>query len=475
MEKLSLSPRFLLRRTLQCGIWWALLAMFVAGASAKTETLTIYQDPLTGKVSQFNPKQAKQNVASVASQLQQLLVPSAQLKILKENSKTAKPYLDVIDGVDGNSTLIYRCRYSTARSLTNSMESMISPAGLVEYSTEQNLIIINDKTEKMAELKAALLAIDVHSPQVLVEAKIVEILLSDGMQRNFSFTFNDSDTGIDGIGNKTNLNSSMGMNTSVLGQKPADTGGTMDWYPWVSGSKNMHLAIQWLLDAQDAKILSSPNLVVSRDSTASIVTGQDIPIQTIQVISGSTTTSTDFKRVGVILNVTPKLINPDSVTLKVNPQVSNVAQYKRISQGGTGSDDGISYEVPVISIRNIETDLTLRDGQIIMLGGLYSHTETMQQERVPFFSDIPYIGEFFTSKSRSRELIQLIFFLKVNILSEDEVAAGIIYDPAEQAVTSKNIGKIIKESKEIFPEPESSLEEIKKEFIDKNELIDTTK
>lgn len=429
----------------------------------------MYQDPLTGKITQFNPEQARQNVTSVVSQLQQLLMPSEQLKILRENYQAVEPYLKVIDGVDGNSTLIYRCRYSTARSLVNSMESMISPSGLVEYSTEQNLIIINDKTARMAELKAALLAIDVHSPQVLVEAKIVEILLSDGMQRNFSFTFNESDTGLDGKGQKTNLNSSMGMNTSVLGQKPSDTGGTMDWYPWVSGTKNMHMAIQWLLDAQDAKILSSPNLVVSRDSTASIVTGQDIPIQTIQVVSGSTTTSTEFKRVGVILNVTPKLINPDSVTLKVNPQVSNVAQYKRISQGSTSSSDGISYEVPVISIRNIETDLTLRDGQIIMLGGLYSHTETMQQERVPFFSDIPFIGEFFTSKSRSRELIQLIFFLKVNILSKDEIASGIIYDPVEQATTSKEIGRIIQESREIFPKPETSLEQIKKEFIDKTE------
>ncbi len=398
--------------------------------------------------------QGKKNVKSVVDQLRALLLPSDKLQKLKKQRIAIKPYYQVVKGSDNRSTLIYRCRYSTAKSLINSMESTISSAGTVEYVDEQNLIIINDASNKMAELKDALLAIDISSPQVLVEAKVVEILLSEGMQRNLSF----------GVTNSSG--SSAGVKTNPLGQSSPNSGAAADWTTSISGTgNNFSVAFQWLMNGQDAKILSSPNIVVSRNATASIVTGQDIPIQTIQVVSGSTTTSTDFKRVGVSLNVTPKLINADSVTLRINPQVSNVLRYEEITQGS--GEDGISYQVPVISIRNIETDLTLKDGQVIMMGGLFSSRETLQQERVPFLSDMPYIGEMFTSKNTTTEIVQLIFFIKINILSPDEIASGVIYDPVEQAVTSKKLGNVIRNNKKVFPSKESTLEKVNQEFIEK--------
>ncbi|MCF6175899.1 MAG: hypothetical protein L3J71_09035 [Victivallaceae bacterium] len=400
--------------------------------------------------------QGKKNVKSVVAQLKALLLPSSRFKQLKKQRIALKPYYKVIKGTDKRSTLIYRCRYSLAKSLINSMESTISASGTVEYVDEQNLIVINDVSSKMNEMKEALLAIDILSPQVLVEAKVVEILLSEGMQRNLSF----------GVTN--NSGGSFGVKTNPLGQSSSNSGMAADWTTAISGtSNNFSVAFQWLMNGQDAKILSSPNIVVSRNATASIVTGQDIPIQTIQVISGSTTTSTDFKRVGVSLNVTPKLINGDSVTLRVNPQVSNVLRFEEITQGGGTDGEGISYRVPVISIRNIETDLTLKDGQVIMMGGLFSSREILQQERVPFLSDLPYIGEMFTSKNTTKELVQLIFFLKINILSDDEIASGVIYDPVEQAVTSEKLGKTIRDSKAVFPPKESTLEKINKDFIEK--------
>jgi pilus assembly protein CpaC len=223
----------------------------------------------------------------------------------------------------------------------------------------------------------------------------------------------------------------------------------------------LNTTIKWLITANDAKVLSAPNLVVSLGATASIVTGQDIPIQTIQVVSGSTTTSTKFKRVGVTLNVTPNIINDNSVNLTVNPQVSNVQRYENIQQ-----NEG-TYPVPVISIRNIQTELTLKDGQIVMLGGLYSHTEKDNEDRVPFLSDLPFVGELFTGKNQSKELTQLIFFLKINILSPREIADGIIYDPGKQAQTIRKVGDIIKNSKQIFPhKDELEVEKFKKELMD---------
>lgn len=403
------------------------------------------------------PKKIKPSVLNVAKELKSLLKTSDMAEKIADK-KQQPPYLKVIKGKDGKATLIYRCRNSKAKSLLNALEGIVSTHGIVEQSEEQNLVIVNDNSEKIEEVKKAVLGLDINTPQILVEAKVVEVLLSDGQQRDVDITFNRHDR-------KQNLDSKAGFGTNAA--STIASGGEMNWYPYVAGEvgdsvyKNLNTTIKWLITANDAKVLSAPNLVVSLGATASIVTGQDIPIQTIQVVSGSTTTSTKFKRVGVTLNVTPNIINDNSVNLTVNPQVSNVQRYENIQQ-----NEG-TYPVPVISIRNIQTELTLKDGQIVMLGGLYSHTEKDNEDRVPFLSDLPFVGELFTGKNQSKELTQLIFFLKINILSPREIADGIIYDPGKQAQTIRKVGDIIKNSKQIFPhKDELEVEKFKKELMD---------
>ncbi len=393
-------------------------------------------------------------IAGVAESLKRMMLPSDYAKQLKDMTFDAAPYYKIIKGANNKSTLVYRCRFTTAKSMVNAVETMLSAQGIVESSTEQNLLIINDASGKMDELKDALLAMDVNVPQVLVEAKILEVMFSDGMQRNISVIWNQTNA-------KQNLTSSAGSKTTVPDQTASDKnlGGDMDWYPVTSGSigdsnySNLQTTMQWLLTADDAKILSAPNVIVSRNTTARIVTGNDIPIQTIQVVSGSTTTSTEFKRIGVQLSVTPSLINDDYTTLQVNPQVSTVQRYETIKQGDS------SYPVPVIAIRNIETQLTVKDGQVILLGGLYSSRDTNYQEKNPFVSDIPWLGDLFAGKNVSREITQLIFILKVSILTPREMAEGVIYDPGKEAENIRNIGTMLQTSPHIFPKQIDNVED----------------
>ena len=402
----------------------------------------------------------KPEVLSVAHQIEKLLKPSDTLITAQKSNGKQPPYFKIIEGKNHHSTLIYKCRFIQAnKSLSNTLSSIISPQGSVESSDEQNMVIINDDSDKMNELRDSLLAMDVSSPQILVEAKVVEIVLTDGMQREISVLFNKSQDGFKQSG---------GISTSIPGQRAASGGANIDWLPYMTGSasgnyKNLQVAIDWLLNSQNARILSSPNVIVSRNATASIVTGKDIPIQQQNVVSGSTNISTKFKRVGVTLDVTPRLINNSSVKLTVNPQVSSVQGYQEIDQGAAGK-----YSVPIISVRNVSTELTLDDGQIIIIGGLFSHSESLQQERIPFLSDIPYLGELFTAKNKSVNLTQLIFFLKVNVLTPEEIKGGVLYDPAQQAKTIRAVSKVISSSKDIFPPTKSSVERAKEEFIDKS-------
>ena len=412
--------------------------------------------------------QGKKNVKRVAAQLRSLLepVPANAKRII---TPLPKPDFTIIPGSNGRSTLIYRCRYIQAnRASVTAIENMLRN-GSVEFHAEQNLLTLYDSSDNIENLKNALLAIDKPMPQVVVEVKVVEVLFSDGMNRNLSVQFNDSHRSKNALHEHGVLKSTGGMANNSLSGSSETAGLNMNWYPYVSGTQSLQTSFQWVLNGQDAKVLTSPNLVISRNEEASLSTGQDIPIQEMSTTSSGTNIATTFRRVGATLTLTPLIINDNLVTLKVAPEVSTVQQYQRINQGyDATSGEAISFQVPVISIRNLETTLTLRDGEVIMMGGLYSNRSSMQEDRTPFLSDLPYLGELFTSKNREQEIVHLVFFMRVHILRPAEAPSGIGFDPDEVADVSGKIGEILQNSPSL-PKLKSTIQQIKEEFIDEPE------
>lgn len=442
--------------------------MFLALA-AISGTSILADEPISGfdstEVVERTPEsieEGKKNVVSVAQQLREMFQP-----IRKQSRQVEEepPYLKIIPSTNDTSILIYRCRYVTASKLRNSVDAMISDTGYVEYAVEENLLTIRDAAENVEAIAKTLPLIDVATPQVLIEAKIVEVLLSDNTQRNLSFMFNSPTTisMIDGLDQRYDGDTMSygGMQTSPQGGNTSD-GATANW-TFAAGHNNFNIALQWLLTALDAKVLSSPVIVVGRNEEAEISNGQDVPIQSQTITNGSISTSTTFKRVGVTLTVEPLMINNDNVTLRVEPEVSNIQSYQTIANGNG------YYQVPVISIRSISSYLRLADGQIVIMGGLYTNRNSIQQERIPFLSDIPYLGELFTSKYTDKEILQLLFFLRVRILSPNDMADGVLFDPEEMIRTTNEFGEVMRNSKEL-PTLETTIEKVNDEFI-QNPLV----
>ena len=407
-------------------------------------------------------EEGKRNVLSVAQQLREMFQP---IRKRTRQVEEEPPYLKIVPSTDDTSILIYRCRYVTASKLRNSVDAMISDTGYVEYAVEENLLTIRDATENIEAIAKTLPMIDMATPQVLIEAKIVEVLISDNSQRNLSFMFNSPTTisMIDGNNQRYDGDTMSygGIQTTPLGGSSAD-GSVTNW-TFAAGHNNFNIALQWLLTALDAKVLSSPVIVVGRNEEAEISNGQDVPIQSQTITNGSISTSTTFKRVGVTLTVEPLMVNNDNVTLHVKPEVSNIQSYQTISNGSG------FYQVPVISIRSISSYLRLADGQIVIMGGLYTNRNSLQQERIPFLSDIPYLGELFTSKYTEKEILQLLFFLRVRILNPNDMADGVLFDPEEMIRTTNEFGEVMRNSEEL-PKLETTVEKVNDEFIE-NPLV----
>ena len=420
-----------------CGSAMVLTALpgFLAAAEQDAPIIRTEEDLIRGK----------ENVRTVIEELSELFADDSPAPVVHESKrKISPPYSKVIKSANDRATLIFRPRFTSSKKMFKALDGVITGSTLVEPLDEQNELIINADAKEIESYKEILEAMDIPSPQILIEAKVVEVLFNDGMQRNLSIMFQ-------GDRYKTGAQTQIPGNTS-----PTTSGATGNFTPY-AGKDSMNIAFQWLETAQDASVLSSPNILISRNEVSRIITGEEIPIQEATSSGNNVLLSTTFKNVGVTLEVEPSMINRDNVTLRVYPKVSNVLRYESVSSGDS------SYSVPVISARSVETHLRMQDKQVVMMGGLYNSRNTLQQQRVPILSDLPYIGELFTGKNESKEVTQLIFFLKIHIISPEQVASGVFYDFDRNAKVSEKLNQIVVHS-DSFPSHDASLKKFKDEI-----------
>jgi type II secretory pathway component GspD/PulD (secretin) len=313
------------------------------------------------------------------------------------------------------STVIYRCRHVTADSIVYAVESATSPTGTVETSDDQNMITINDVNEQIDELIETVLALDRRGPQVLVEAHIVEVQMGEGSELDSAFNVSYFDKDKDAtstIGSV--LGGTKGYPDDARGGYPEESGAWFNLFPFNKELSNgdiikINARLKWLRSNDKAEILSSPNLLVDLGTTATVSTGTDQPLLSVSVNNGVSQEEVYYKRTGVNLRVTPLLVNSDTVTIEVRPEVTSVVGYASLSS---------SSQPPIISVRNIETKLNVRDGGVVMMGGLYSSKDIKSVEKVPFFGDIPLLGHLFRSESTDQAQVQLVFLLRVSIISD---------------------------------------------------------
>lgn len=403
--------------------------------------------PVSGEtvvVTEADRAKGKENVKNVIAELQQLFAKnnySVPRRVI--GRKVAPAYCKVVDNGE-NATLVYRPRFTTAKKLYKAIDGVAAGYAAIEVIEERNTVIISDKKSNINYYKELAEAIDIPSSQILVEAKVVELIFNDGMERNLSISYTDDKY-------------KAGAETKVPGSTSADG---------LNGSftpvDDLNISFRWLQTATDARVVSSPNILISRNEVARIVTAQEIPIQEANTVSNSISFSTTYKRVGVTLEVEPQMINDDNVTIRLYPQVSSVLRYENFPVGGSSDQ---TYPVPVISVRSIESYLRMQNRQVVMLGGLYSNRDTLQEERIPVLSDLPLIGEIFTGKNHAREVIQLVFFVKIHIVSPDDVLYGFMYDPNEQMQDSERVADLVVDDPATKPKHEKAIVGLVDEMI----------
>lgn len=384
---------------------------------------------------------------AVIKRLQQLFSGETNPVITQTREFNPRPpYISVHEIPAGEtsparSLIIYRLRFMTADNKTqDAIEGLVGESGTVEISEKQNTVVLNVPQDRADAVKAALLALDRPFPQVLVETQVVEIMVEQGEERDVQVQYREKD-------GKTGTTDTYGYDLGAPGQSGNNGQASgFNFYPVSKvysdgGFRQLQVALNWLASSTDAKILASPNIIADLGASARMSTGEEIPYAEAAVTNTAVSQNIKFKSTGINLSIKPIIINDDTVRLEIKPEITLAVRYQ------TFETQDAKSTVPVVSIRNISTTLTAADGEIIMLGGLYSSEVTEQHRKTPFFSEIPLVGELFTAKSKSVKDKQLLFFMKIHILKSPY---SVLVDPEKNAAVIQDIGRATRDSGTLF-------------------------
>ena len=405
---------------------------------------------LVAAASGFAPNSGKQ---AVIDRLKALFATNTKPIVSTKKFEPLPPYMHVTQIPATNLTparavIVYRCRFVSVEKIEDSVETAMGDAGTIDVSPTQNTLVLNVLASRVDAMKQTLLALDRPLPQVLVETQIVELIVKNGETRDTSMKFTHTN-------HKTGATSSIGYSLGSGSTGSNDSGFNIFPLDSVSGNGDtdrLGLMLNWINNSDDARILAAPNVIADLGKEAIMETGEDLPYTENSVTSSAVTQSIKFKRTGVQLKIKPTIINGDTVQLEINPQVTIAVRYESFAVPNSSGENSapVSNRIPVVSVRAVDTRLTAADGEIIMLGGLYSSESSESKNSIPFLSDIPVLGQFFSSRNYTVTDKQLLFFMKIHILESPYM---VLLDPEKTAKDLNQTADSLRGSNQLFTNP----------------------
>jgi type IV pilus assembly protein PilQ len=321
--------------------------------------------------------------------------------------------------------------YSKASELLGKIKPLASKFGRLDSDDRTNVLIIRDLPQNIAEVKALVATLDTATPQVLIEARIVEVDTSFTRELGVQWGGTFRDAGSTQFG----ITGAQGSTGAAIPGEPLNPANQKPFLPSAPPASNFavnlpaaigtgsgggiafgilrdNLRLDLSLSALEAsgkgKIISSPKIVTTDNKEATIEQGTQIPYSTVSA-SG---TNTQFVDATLSLKVTPH-ITPDG-------RVSMRLEAKNDSQGEVGATGQ-----PAINKKKATTEVLIRDGETTVIGGILQISRSENQAGLPWLSKIPVLGYLFrkdTNQTRNRELL---IFITPKILKQEPVQAKV--------------------------------------------------
>lgn len=311
-------------------------------------------------------------------------------------------------------------KFASSNSTSGGLAALPGTTPLVEVDRRTNSIIVRDTGDNIDKMKKLIELLDTQTPQVLIEAKVIEatesfsksISGSLGIGSQGSTSFVSSFAG----GNPIDpLVGSPGVfaNGTAVGTASNPTGapnGTFGVNPSLSflpGQIRLNALLSWGESESQVKVVSSPRTVVLNKETANIVEGTPVLVPGTTTVAGvGSVPTTTVQQANLSLNVTPTVTNDGSVLM-------NLTVAKDVPQSLGNGNQGIAN-------RNMTTLVLVESGSTLVIGGIYTMRSQHTGSGFPYLRKIPLIGALFGNESDDTDRTELFFFITPRILNQKE-------------------------------------------------------
>jgi type IV pilus assembly protein PilQ len=303
--------------------------------------------------------------------------------------------------------------YATAKEISPQVKSILSDRGDVKVDERTNILIVKDVPRNISGVKNLVKSLDKRTPQVLIEARIIEANLTFQEELGVSWGFKAST----GTGQNKTFTVGGGTSGNVFGtatNKIVDlpaavksgTAGILEFlFNSNFGLKELDIVISAHENKGDVRIVSSPKIAALDNKEASIEQGLRIPIRKIDPSSGQI--STDFIEANLKLTVTPHVTNDGYIKMNIRT--------KKDAPDYTVTVD----QVPSIDKKEAVTEVLVRDGGVVIIAGVYSIEKNEGREGIPLFNKIPLLGWLFKREAKEDKRKDLLIFISPTILKEE--------------------------------------------------------
>jgi type IV pilus assembly protein PilQ len=305
--------------------------------------------------------------------------------------------------------------YASAKEILPQIKSILSERGDVKFDERTNILIVKDIPRNIVAVKGMVKSLDTRTPQVMIEARIVEANLTFQRELGISWGFlahegPDKNRELSvggGTGNASSLRAPIGtpsVNTRKLVDLPA-TGGSVLEFLFTSdhGLRNLDVAISASESEGDVKVISSPKIATLDNKEASVEQGLRIPY--LKLTTEGTVT-TDFIDANLKLTVTPHVTNDGYIRMSIKAKKD-------------APDDSITVQgVPSIDKKEAITEVMVRDGGVVAIAGIYTIDRSKTTDGVPLFRKIPVLGWLFKRETRQDDRRDLLIFISPKIMKD---------------------------------------------------------
>ena len=310
---------------------------------------------------------------------------------------------------------------------------ILSPRGSVIYETRTNQLFVSDIPYKLEEIQSLINKIDIPVRQVLIEARIVEA--NDTFGRSLGVKLGGSDMrglrgGVPGYNVASDNRVAVGGNYVAIGSTTGQTGSTdfsntqfinlpantsslggasaatfaLSLFS-ASANRFLNLELSALEAEGNGKIISSPRVITADQVKALIEQGEELPYQTA---TSSGATAIQFRKANLKLEVVPQITPEGHVILDLD-----------VNKDSVGRQTAAGF---AIDTKHVKTQVLVENGGTVVIGGIFTQTETNDVNKVPLLGDIPYLGNLFKSRTKYSRRTELLVFITPKIVTDRSAA-----------------------------------------------------